>query len=191
MKGALLAMMSWAGPNPLELGRVAWSRYKAQPEREGKSQCTGSRQYLVGDIKRRKEVWEQVQAEKALHIRRRQEAWEEINGSPKAIGARAANAAMGKGDATEKSSVAFTKETAKTSGKDERTIRQAARRGKELGDDLHKIAGTSLDKGVEMDALIKMKEPERKQIIERAAKGEQVSARPMHYRTPIRHFRCL
>lgn len=76
-------------------------------------------------------------------------------------GDRAANAAMGKGDATEKSAVAFTKETAKTSGKDERTIRQAARRGKELGSDLHKIAGTSLDKGVEMDALIKMDEPER------------------------------
>lgn len=117
-------------------------------------------------------------AEEARHIRRRQEVWEEINGSSKAIGARAANAAMGKGDATEKSSVAFTKETAKTSGKDERTIRQAARRGKELGDELRKIAGTSLDKGVEMDALIKMKEPERKKIIERAAKGEAVSARP-------------
>jgi len=117
-------------------------------------------------------------AEEALHIRRRQEVWEEINGPAKAVGARAANAAMGKGDATEKSSVAFTKETAKTSGKDERTIRQAARRGKELGPDLSKIAGTSLDKGVEMDALIKLPEPKRASLIERAASGEQVSARP-------------
>lgn len=77
-------------------------------------------------------------AEEALHIRKRQEIWEAINGPAKAIGARAANASMGKGDATEKFSVAFSKETAKASGKDERTVRQAARRGRELGADLQK-----------------------------------------------------
>ena len=33
-------------------------------------------------------------------------------------------------------------------------VRVAAQRGEALGTDLHKIAGTSLDKGVAMDVLI-------------------------------------
>ena len=89
-------------------------------------------------------------AEEAMHIRRRQEVWEEINESPKAICGRASALDQGREVATEKFSVAFTNETAKTSGKDDRTIRQAARRGSGARHrDLHKIAGTSLDKGVE------------------------------------------
>src|SRR5262249_38074445 len=39
------------------------------------------------------------------------------------------------------------------------------------------VVGTSLDKGVELDALAKMPEPEQHQLIERAKAGEQVSAR--------------
>lgn len=96
-----------------------------------------------------------------MHIRRRQEVWESINGPAKAVGARAANAAMGKGDATPDSGVAFTTDTATSTRRAASTIRQVALRGRELGTNLHKIAGTSLDKGVEMDALIKMDEPER------------------------------
>jgi len=78
-----------------------------------------------------------------------------MHGPAKAIGGRASASTQGRGVATEKSSVAsaFTKDTAGASNKDERTIRQAARRGKELGSDLHRIAGTSLDKGVESAAL--------------------------------------
>lgn len=116
-------------------------------------------------------------AEEALHIKRRKEVWEEINGPAKANSAKAANAAMGRKTDVNANS-AFTSATAKSSGKSLRAVQVAAQRGGVLGTDLHKIAGTSLDKGVEMDALIKMKEPERKRIIERAANGEQVSARP-------------
>ena len=47
----------------------------------------------------------------------------------------------------------FTFATADATGKDERTVRRAAARGKALGDDLDAIAGTSLDKGAELDAL--------------------------------------
>jgi len=47
-----------------------------------------------------------------------------------------------------------------------------------LGDDLERITGTSLDKGVELDALAKLPEPERKDLIDRAEAGENVSARP-------------
>jgi hypothetical protein len=72
-------------------------------------------------------------AQEAAHIRRRQELWEQLHGSAKAIGARAANAVMGKGDATEKFAVAFTTDTATSTGRAASTIRQVALRGRELG----------------------------------------------------------
>jgi ParB family chromosome partitioning protein len=124
-------------------------------------------------------------AEEAACIRRRQEIWEDIHGSPKANGARAANAAMGRGGASEKFSVAFTTDTAAASGKTDRSIRMAAARGRELGADIHRIVGTSLDKGVEMDALIKLPKDERADLISRAASGEAVSARPAAVPRPV------
>jgi hypothetical protein len=45
-----------------------------------------------------------------------------------------------------------------------------------LGDDLNNIVGTSLDKGVELDALVKMAPSARREIIRRAKAGEKVSA---------------
>ncbi len=47
----------------------------------------------------------------------------------------------------------FTAATASATGKPERNIQRAAARGEALGDDLNAIAGTSLDKGVELDGL--------------------------------------
>ena len=41
-------------------------------------------------------------------------------------------------------------------------IRRAAARGEALGDDLGAVTGTSLDKGVELDALAKLPKDERK-----------------------------
>lgn len=70
----------------------------------------------------------------------------------------------------------FTAATSEATGKDERAIRRAAARGEALGDDLAQIADTSLDKGVELDALAKMDPEARKPIIERARAGEGVSA---------------
>jgi ParB/RepB/Spo0J family partition protein len=72
---------------------------------------------------------------------------------------------------------AFTSATAETTGKSRRSVEIAAARGAALGDDLAEIAGTSLDKGVELDALAKMKPEQRKPIIDRAKAGECVSAR--------------
>lgn len=117
-------------------------------------------------------------AEEAMHIKRRKEVWEEINGPAKAVGGRASAAAQGKTVDQANAKSAFATATAKSSGKSLRAVQMSAQRGEVLGSDLTKIAGTSLDKGVEMDALIKMKEPERKKIIERAVSGEHVSARP-------------
>lgn len=56
-------------------------------------------------------------------------------------------------------------------------MNQHLSRAEALGDDLHAVAGTSLDKGVELDALKTLPAPERKQLIERARAGEKVSAR--------------
>jgi hypothetical protein len=63
----------------------------------------------------------------------------------------------------------FTKVEAENTGKNEATIIRAAARGEALGfETLNRIVGTSLDKGVEIDALKKMDEPEREALIERA-----------------------
>ena len=42
--------------------------------------------------------------------------------------------------------------------------------------DLDRVSGTSLDKGVELDALGKMSARQREALIQRAAAGEKVSA---------------
>jgi ParB family chromosome partitioning protein len=72
---------------------------------------------------------------------------------------------------------AFTSATAGTTGKSRRSIEISAARGEALGDDLKAIAGTSLDKGVELDALAKMSAGERAALIAMAAEGHEVSAR--------------
>jgi ParB family chromosome partitioning protein len=91
------------------------------------------------------------------------------------------NKSMGRGDAND--NLSFASETSKATGRDRRTIERAAARGAALGDDLVDIAGTSLDKGVELDALAKTPEDERKALIERAKAGEKVSARAARRRT--------
>ncbi|MBM3553464.1 MAG: hypothetical protein FJX45_17365 [Alphaproteobacteria bacterium] len=73
--------------------------------------------------------------------------------------------------------LSFTSATALATGKAKRSIERAAARGAALGDDLSAIAGTSLDKGVELDALAKAPDDERKALIARAKAGENVSAR--------------
>ncbi|CAH1696847.1 hypothetical protein CHELA1G11_70007 [Hyphomicrobiales bacterium] len=84
----------------------------------------------------------------------------------------------GRGKTTDNlSAVSFTAQTAKATGRDERTIRRDAARGEALKADADRITGTSLDKGVELDALAKLSPEERKPIIDRAAAGEKVTAR--------------
>lgn len=71
----------------------------------------------------------------------------------------------------------FAADTAAVSGQSKRDINRDLARADALGPDLDRIVGTSLDKGVELDALKAMPEPERKELIDRAAAGEKVSAR--------------
>lgn len=69
-------------------------------------------------------------------------------------------------------------QSAKT-GESARTIRLNAARGETLGEDLEAIAGTSLDKGVELDALAKLDPQQREEIVSRAQRGNKVSARQL------------
>jgi hypothetical protein len=70
----------------------------------------------------------------------------------------------------------FAASTAALTGESVRSIQRSIRQAEILGDDLDRIIGTSLDKGVELDALIKLSEPDRKELIGRAQSGGKVSA---------------
>lgn len=106
-------------------------------------------------IKRRKALWEQ-----------RHPASENSGRTPPTIAER------GAGRPKE-----FAADTAERTGQSKRSINEHVSRAAALGDDLEAITGTSLDKGVELDALKGMAPEERKPLIERAKAGEQVSAR--------------
>jgi hypothetical protein len=82
-------------------------------------------------------------------IFRRKAIYEELHPETKAGTAGATTRWGGKDDATAN----FAAATADATGKAERTVRLAAARGEALGDDLAAVTGTSLDKGVELDAL--------------------------------------
>jgi hypothetical protein len=69
----------------------------------------------------------------------------------------------------------FAASTAEASGMTKRSINQHLARAEALGDDLDKVTGTSLDKGVELDALKAMTPAQRAPLIERAQAGEKVT----------------
>jgi hypothetical protein len=70
----------------------------------------------------------------------------------------------------------FTAHTAAKTGEPERTIQRDAARGAALGADLDRIAGTSLDRASELDALAGMSPEQRAPIIDPAVNGEEISA---------------
>lgn len=117
-------------------------------------------------------------AEAALQTARRKEIYEVLHPETKHGGDRKSD------QVANLSTRSFAEETAVATGKSARDVRRDAARGEALGDDLEAIAGTSLDKGVELDALAKLPEPERRHLIERAANGEAVSARQVKLADP-------
>lgn len=114
-------------------------------------------------------------AQRAAAVARRKEIWCAIH----PLSADSAdNAKVSKrGVAGEGRPVSFAKDTMKHTGEDERRTREHLSRAEALGPDLHAVVGTSLDKGVELDALKELSPDERRGLIERAKAGEQVSAR--------------
>jgi len=109
-------------------------------------------------------------AQRASAIKRRKQIWEALH--PEGVSGQIVPKPQG-GRPTE-----FATETAAVSGETKRDINRHLSRAEALGDDLAKVAGTSLDKGVELDALKAMPAAERAPLIERARAGEQVTARP-------------
>lgn len=120
-------------------------------------------------------------AQEAAHIARRKAIWEEMRGGdqsgqfvPIESKREDGRGHRAKQFAAELAAIIPSDGTAESAKRD---INRKIARAEVLKEDIHRIPGTSLDKGVELDALIKLPEQERKELIERAAKGETVSAR--------------
>jgi hypothetical protein len=83
-----------------------------------------------------------------LQTARRKEIYEALHPEARRGGNAGPNGQFVRTDAA-----AFTDATAEATGRDARSVRRDAARGEALGEVLEDIAGTSLDKGVELDAL--------------------------------------
>lgn len=106
-------------------------------------------------------------AQRAAAISRRKEIWEALHPETDRI-----SVSLGGRGNTQ-----FAGDTQKVTGEDRRRTNEHLSRAEALGPDLHAVVGTSLDKGVELDALKELPAEERKELIQRAQAGEQVSAR--------------
>lgn len=124
----------------------------------------------VDDDQLRAELWEIDEnlmraelspAQQAEHLARRKEVWEALQSSGKTFPTKEG----------------FSSQTAKATGETKRNVNLQIARAEALGPDIKLVAGTSLDKGVELDALAKMTPEQRAPVIERAVAGETVSAR--------------
>lgn len=116
-------------------------------------------------------------AERALHVDRRKTLYEKRHPEAK----KGATGRSGKknksNNGTYKPADAFIDDTAKKTGKGRSTVALDAQRGKDNSEWLKDVAGTALDKGNEIDALIKLPVRERNALIKRAKSGEKVSAK--------------
>ncbi|TAA25418.1 ParB N-terminal domain-containing protein [Pseudoxanthomonas winnipegensis] len=108
-------------------------------------------------------------AQRAAAIHRRKEIWEAMH--PINDRNPVENRARGR-------PVDFAGDTQKATGEDRRRTNEHLSRAEALGPDIHEVVGTSLDKGVELDALKELPAEERRELIDRAKAGEKVSARP-------------
>lgn len=107
-------------------------------------------------------------SQRAQAIKRRKAIWEALHPAETTTSCRSLG---GRGNTD------FASETAAVSGDNVRSVQRHIARAEALGDDLPRVIGTSLDKGVELDALAKLPEADRAELIERAQAGEKVSAR--------------
>lgn len=116
-------------------------------------------------------------SQRASAIKRRRQIWEALHPEEIQVGKVCPPESVTGYKQPPPQEKGFAASTAAVSGESKRSINQHLARADALGDDLERIAGTSLDKGVELDALAKLPEPERKDLIARAEAGEEVSAR--------------
>ncbi len=124
-------------------------------------------------------------AEEAAHIGRRQEIWKKLQSD----GNRSIESKRedGRGHRPKE----FASELSELTGDSKTQINVKIARARDLGSDINRIVGTSLDKGVEMDALAKLPTEQREELISRAERGEKVSARPAPEPKPITADKAL
>ncbi|WP_186079329.1 ParB N-terminal domain-containing protein [Burkholderia gladioli] len=113
-------------------------------------------------------------AQRTASIARRKQIWEALHPEIQVAQVEPPEIGYAKPPKQEK---AFAAEPAVLTGQSKSDINRHVARAEALGDDIERLVGTSLDKGVELDALKAMPEPARKEVIERAVSGEKVSAR--------------
>jgi len=113
-------------------------------------------------------------AQRAASIARRKELWEILHPESSRRNPPTGNIGYGNPPPAAKS---FAADTQERTGESDRRTREHLARAASLGPDLHAVIGTSLDKGVELDALKDMPADERRDLIDRAKAGENVSAR--------------
>jgi hypothetical protein len=136
-------------------------------------------------------------AQRTSHVARRKQKWEALHQAPAPVpawerddgcsvsnGETEAGANSGRNPPTISEEVrgrgrpkGFAAATAEVTGESKRRINEQVAIAEALGEDLQKVEGTSLDKGVELQALAKLPEEQRHELVERAAAGEAVSAR--------------
>jgi N6-adenosine-specific RNA methylase IME4 len=109
-------------------------------------------------------------AERAMHVAKKKEIEERLHPEKKHGGDRKSSSRKNR-DLNR-----FTKETAKATRQSERMVQLDAARGKHVKV-LAQVAGTSLDKGVELDALAQLPETTQRELARQAQAGENVSAK--------------
>jgi ParB family transcriptional regulator, chromosome partitioning protein len=111
-----------------------------------------------------------TKAQRSVALKRRKAIYLELHPDTKAgvAGAIASNKAQGNTTANNAVALGFVKATAEATGKSERAVYQDIARADKLGDDAEAIVGTSLDSGVQIDALVVLPAPARAALVERA-----------------------
>jgi hypothetical protein len=129
-------------------------------------------------------------AQEALAVARRKQIYEQLHPETKHGGSRTPSRQSGVLKSIQKSMKRFSAATAAQTGRGERSIQRIAHRGENIDPAaLAKIDGTSLDKCSELDALSKLSVPEQKRLIDLAASGAEVSARPASTIAPSAEWR--
>jgi ParB-like nuclease domain len=118
-------------------------------------------------------------AERSLALYKRKGIYESRHGRAKARGAHAANSAMGNShDANAIMAESFASGASRLTQTSQRQVQRLLGWATSIGpDDLRRLARTSLDCGVEIEALARLAPEARKSLIEMAAAGKNVSAR--------------
>jgi N6-adenosine-specific RNA methylase IME4/ParB-like chromosome segregation protein Spo0J len=121
-------------------------------------------------------------ADQAAHLAKRKEIYERLYPQARHGGDRRSSAQHAQLKVS-----SFAEDTATKTGKHRATIDRAIARATAIPQ-VEKVAGSSLDQGVELDALAKLPKANRDRLIERAAAGEKVSAKT-HLKKVLREAR--